>query len=149
LTITQIKAILSTWEKTEAWVPDIIVIDYADLLTTEREMDERPKQNKIWMGLRRLSQENGQPLVVTATQADADSYDKFRLKMNNFSEDKRKFSHSTAFLGLNQDPNGREKRIGLMRLNIIALREGDYNIQDEVTILMNLRRGRSFLSSYK
>ena len=51
------------------------------------------------------------PLVVTATQADANSYDRTSLKMSNFSEDKRKLAHVTAMYGLNQDPAGREKGI--------------------------------------
>jgi hypothetical protein len=150
LTVKQIEARCDAWKQEDGFIPDMICIDYADILTSEKEMEERPKQNKIWKGLRRLSQNKtfGMPLVVTATQADAYSYEKARLKMKNFSEDKRKFGHATCFLSLNQDPDGREKKIGILRIGILALREGDYNIQDEVTVLQNLRRGRPFIASY-
>ena len=149
LTVNQIRATLAGWEKQQQFVPDIIVIDYADLLTTEENMDERPRRNKIWKGLRRLSQERGNPLVVTATQADADSYNRNKLKMSNFSEDKRVYSHTTCVMSLNQDPQGREKKLGVMRLATLVLREGDYNVGDEVYILQNLKRGRPFISSFK
>jgi hypothetical protein len=148
LSLKQIKAQLAIWEKQDSFVPDLIIVDYADLLITEKEMDERPKQNKIWKGLRRLSQEKGQPLVVTATQADADAYDKSLLKMSNFSEDKRKYAHITMGAALNQDPKGREKRIGLTRINILVAREGDFDIMKTITVLQNLRRGKPILGSY-
>jgi len=149
LTIKQIEALLDIWERQEQFVPDVIVIDYADLLTTEERIDERPKQNKIWKGLRRLSQSRNKPLVITATQADAAAYVKDRLKMENFSEDKRKYAHCTAMWGLNQDTKDREKRIGLMRINNLVIREGEFfSSSDEVTVLSNLKRGRPFIASY-
>lgn len=148
LTVEKIRAILTIWEKQDDFIPDVIVIDYADLLTTEHFMEERPKQNNIWKGLRRLSQEKGQPLVITATQADAASYESSVLKLKNFSEDKRKYAHVTAMWGLNQDPGGREKKIGLMRINELVIREGDFAADNKVTVLQNLRRGRPFIGSY-
>lgn len=148
LTLELIRAILGIWEKQDKFIPDLIVIDYADLLETKTKMDERSKQNTIWKGLRRLSQEKGQPLVVTASQADADSYEKTKLKLKNFSEDKRKYAHATAWFGLNQDPKGREKKLGVLRINELLLREDDFDINREVIVLQNLRRGRFFLGSF-
>jgi len=147
LSVKEIRAILSIWEKQDQFIPDVIVIDYADLLASD-EKEERAKQNKVWKELRRLSQEKGQPLVITATQADANSYEKNRLALNNFSEDKRKYAHVTAMWGLNQDPKGREKKIGIMRINEIVIREGEFANINEVTVLQNLKRGRPFLTSY-
>ena len=148
LTIAQIRAKLDVWEKEDDFVPDLIIIDYADLLVPERKMEFRHQQNEIWKGLRRLSQEKGQPLVITATQSDANSYEKGRLRLSNFSEDKRKYGHVTAFYGLNQDPKGREKAVGIMRINELILREDDYDTSREITVLQNLRRGRPCLTSY-
>jgi archaellum biogenesis ATPase FlaH len=147
LSVDQIKIILNQWEKQDDFVPDVIIIDYADLLTTETKMEFRQQQNEIWKGLRNLSQEN-HCLVITATQADAKSYDQNRLKMNNFSEDKRKYAHVTAMWGLNQDTKDREKKIGLMRINEIVIREGDFSNGNEIIVLQNLRRGRPFIGSY-
>jgi hypothetical protein len=148
LTINQIRAKLDIWEKEDGFVPDLIVIDYADLIVPETRTEFRHQQNEIWKGLRRLSQEKGHPLVITATQSDADSYEKGRLRLSNFSEDKRKYGHATAFYGLNQDPKGREKRFGIMRINELLLREDEFDVAREVTILQNLKKGRPFLGSY-
>jgi hypothetical protein len=149
LSIKTINASLDVWEKQDGFIPDVIVIDYADLLIYEGyEKDFRQQQNKIWKGLRNLSQTRGNPLVITATQADAASYEKNSLRMNNFSEDKRKYGHVTAMYGLNQDTKDREKKIGLMRINAIVQREGEFYNSKEVTILQNLKRGQPFLDSY-
>jgi len=147
LSVKQIRAVLEVWEKQDGFVPDMIVIDYADLLVGEAK-DFRHLQNEIWKDLRRLSQEKGQPLVITATQADAKSYEADKLKLTNFSEDKRKYAHVTAFYGLNQDKLGREKQIGILRINELLLREGDFGVGNQVFILQNLGRGKAFLGSY-
>lgn len=146
LTVKHIRGLIAMWEKQDDFVPDVIVIDYADLLVPETK-EFRHGQNEIWKDLRRLSQEK-HCLVVTATQADAKSYDQDRLKLSNFSEDKRKYAHVTAMYGLNQDKNDREKKIGIMRINEIVIREGEFSATNEVCVLQNLRRGRPFLGSY-
>ena len=68
--------------------------------------------------------------------------------VKNIAEDKRKYAHVTAMWGLNQDPKGREKKLGIMRLNELVVREGIFNIHNEVAILQDLRSGRPFLESY-
>jgi len=149
LTVKDMNAILDIWERQDGFIPDVIIVDYADILAPEgSDKDFRHSQNKIWMGLRNLSQTRGLPLVITATQADAASYEKNSLKMINFSEDKRKYSHVTFMAGLNQDPKDREKKIGIMRLNAIVAREGEFYTSHEVTVLQNLRRGRPFIGAY-
>lgn len=149
LTVSQMRNILNHWERVDRFVPDVIIVDYADLLSAEdvgiREF--RHKQNHIWQSLRGLAQEK-HALVLTATQADADSYEQYRLTASNFSEDKRKLAHVTAMYGLNQDPWGREKRLGILRVNEIVVREGEFSPENEVAILQDLRRGRPFVDSY-
>ena len=147
LSIKEIKGLLDVWERQDAFVPDIIAIDYADLLVPPTRTEFRHQVDAIWKGLRNLSQER-HCLVVTATQADAKSYEQNRLKVSNFSDDKRKNAHVTAMYGLNQDPKDREKVLGLMRINEIVIREGDFSNSNEVYVLQNLRRGRPFLGSF-
>lgn len=118
------------------WIPDVVVIDYADILAPERGgIDYRHQINETWMALRRLSQ-NYHVLLVTATQSDADSYDREILRKGNFSEDKRKLSHVTGMVGLNQTEA--EKERGIFRLNWILLREGAYYESKCVTVAGNL-----------
>jgi hypothetical protein len=147
LGVNEIRAILGIWEKQDNFVPDVIIIDYADLLEDNSYKEERHKQNHIWKQLRGLGQEK-HCLILTATQADAESYAKDTLRMTNFSEDKRKYGHVTAMYGLNQDAHGREKEIGIMRINEIVIREGDFNIRNQIHVLQNLRCGRPFIGSF-
>jgi hypothetical protein len=100
------------------------------------------------MNLRGVSQKKSKPLTIIVTQGDAEAYDRDLLRMKNFSEDKRKYAHPTAFAGLNQDKKGREKDLGILRINIIVAREGDFNSEHVVHIIQNLKRGRPYLGSY-
>lgn len=150
LTVSEMRRCLDEWERYDSFIPDIIIIDYADLLSGDdgKVSDQRHKQDHVWKSLRALSQER-HVLVITATQADANSYTKGRLSLSNFSEDKRKLAHVTAQYGLNQDPQGREKELGVMRINEIVVREGEFSANNEVYVMQDLSSGRSFLESFK
>lgn len=151
LSMSIIETILDRWQFEDGFIPHEIVIDYADLLVPSIRAEFRHQQNQIWKELRRLSQTPRgtiYPLVISPTQTDAKAYKTYRLQLDNFSEDKRKYGHVTAMYGLNQDPQGREKALGLMRINEIIIREGDYSNNNEVTVLQNLRQGRPFKGSY-
>jgi len=147
LSLKEINALLELWEKDD-FIPELIVIDYADLLVPDNSgIEFRHQQNKIWKGLRNLSQVRD-CLVITATQADAASYEQNHLKLKNFSEDKRKYAHANAVYGLNQDVKDREKGIGIMRINEIVVRDGAFSNSNEVIVIQNLRRGRPYLGSF-
>lgn len=147
LSVKESSSIMDIWEKQDNFIPDVIIYDYADIMTDPDNKEERPRQNAIWKALRGVSQKR-KALVITATQADADSYERDTLALKNFSEDKRKYGHVTAMFGLNQDHTGREKKLGIMRLNEMVVREGDFNSQNQVHVLQNIRRGKPFLTSY-
>jgi hypothetical protein len=149
LAVKDIRALLDIWERRDDFLPDLVIIDYADLLEPDIPSKEfRQQQNTIWKALRGLSQDKNEPLVVTATQADAASYDAQFLRMKNFSEDKRKYAHVTAMYGLNQDPHGREKKLGILRINEIVIREGSFDNTSQVYVLQNLSRGLPVITSY-
>jgi len=123
LNVSGIRGIVETWGRS-GWRPDVIVIDYADILAPEPGAGEgRDSINTTWKELRSLSQSE-HCLVVTATQADAQSYTTSTLARSNFSEDKRKLAHATAIAGINQTED--EKQFGIQRLNWIVLREQEY-----------------------
>ncbi len=151
LSVSKIKTLLDSWEKKEGFIPDVIIIDYADLLVPDTKQEFRHQQNEIWKSLRNLSQEprgEKQPLVITPSQADAAAYKSNKLTIDNFSEDKRKNAHPTAIYSLDQDTKGREKTIGIMRIGTIILREGEFTPSDYITVTQNLRRGMPIISSY-
>ena len=108
------------------WPPDIVVIDYADILAAPPGYKEsRDGINATWKAMSRLRQEL-HCCVVTATQANAASYAQDSLDMSNFSEDKRKFAHVTGMVGLNQSAD--EKANGVLRYNWLVLREEEFHV---------------------
>jgi hypothetical protein len=124
LKVRDIHNILKGWER-EGWVPDVIVIDYADILNMDYpHIEGRERINETWKQLRALSQIY-HCLVFTATQSDADSYDAIIMNKSNFSDDKRKIAHVTGMIGLNQTPG--EKDYEIMRLNWIVRREEEFH----------------------
>ena len=137
LTMAEFQKILDTWEMHDNWVPDVIIVDYADLLEADKAMEERQRQNYIWSRLRSINLKTN-CLMITATQADADSYERDLLTLKNYSEDKRKYGHVTAMYGLNLDKDGREKKLNIMRINEILLREAEYDTKSCVTVLQTL-----------
>lgn len=117
-------SIIESWDRQGWGTPDVIVTDYADLLTPPNGMlQSRDAIDATWRGLRRMSQDY-HALHCTATQADADSYTTETMTMANFSEDKRKNAHVTGIVGINQTPQ--EKAMGIQRLNWLALRESEF-----------------------
>lgn len=146
LTVTGIEKVLDKWERDD-FVPDVVLVDYGDLLVPEIKGDFRHQEDHKWKRLRGLSQKTN-ALWIVPTQADADGYDKNTLTMKNFNEDKRKNAHVTAMYGLNQDKDGREKEIGIMRINEIVVRDGDFHPSHQVYVLQHLAIGRPHLGSY-
>lgn len=124
INVAGVRAIVYGWIR-QGWVPDVICIDYADILAAPAGGYEgRDAINKSWMQMNGLRQEL-HCLVVTATQADAASYDQHTLSRKNFSEDKRKMAHVTGMVGLNSMPV--EKEAGITRLNWLQLRGGRFD----------------------
>lgn len=142
INVTGIEGILNMWQNEKGFVPDVIIIDYADILAPEPGSKEfRHQQNDLWKALRRVSQER-HSLVIVPTQANARSYDAATQSMKNFSEDKRKMAHVTGMLGLNQ--TSKEKDAGLIRLNWIVLRESSFVNERCLHVAQCLPLGRAF-----
>ena len=144
LSVRAMEGILDVWEHFDQFVPQVIIVDYPDIMIHE-ENDFRQMQNKIWQGLRALAQTR-RCLVIVVTQADAASYKQRSLSLSNFSEDKRKYSHVTSFFSLNQETG--EKRAGVMRVGALLMREDDFEITREAKILQHLSSGRPLITSY-
>jgi len=148
LDVPTIFRLLELWEVQDGFVPDVVIVDYADILAPAPDMrgeSYRNKVNSIWMGLRQLSQVK-KVLVITATQSDANSYEIPTQKMRNFSEDKRKYAHVTAMYGMNQTET--EKRLGMLRLNELVVRQGDFSTNRQVVVLQSLAQGRPLVGSF-
>lgn len=145
--VQDIETQLGLWEGLEGFIPDVIIIDYADIMADEpnTSKETRDRENARWKALRALSQKY-HCLVITATQSNTSSYKSYLIRREHFSEDKRKLAHVTAMFGLNQTTS--EKRLGMYRINEVLARESDNDVERTVTVLSSLRMGRPYLSSF-
>lgn len=108
------------------WIPEMVVIDYADLLAPEgytSRWEYRHQINETWKVMRRIAMDY-RLLLITGTQAAATSYGSSIIRKSDFSEDKRKNAHVTGMLGINQ--TSEEKIQGIYRLNWVFLRDGGW-----------------------
>lgn len=148
LTVARINAELDILQAQEGFFPDVVLIDYADLLAPEpsaSRLEYRHQINASWMALRALSQVR-KCAVITATQAKIEARRKMQVDQWDTSEDKRKLAHVTAMLALNQTPA--EKRQGVMRISNIAMRDQDFDVERNVAVLQCLAIGKPYLSSF-
>jgi hypothetical protein len=145
LSISNIYAECEILER-QGFIPDVIVVDYIDLMSPEkydRTLPLREKINKIWQGARTLSQEK-RILFITATQSDTEGFNKLFLGKENFSEARTKLDHVTAMYGLNSTRE--EKLKGVMRINDIVGRETEGT--SIVYVTHRLQIGRPVLGSF-
>jgi hypothetical protein len=105
--------------------PDVIVVDYADILKPPAGgREERHNLDRVWKTLKGLAEQED-CLVVTASQSNRSGASKKRLQDKDVAEDFRKIAHVDIFLGINQ--NKSEKEVGLKRINTIAHRHRDFS----------------------
>lgn len=126
ISASQIEQDIQNFSK-DGWVPDVVVIDYADELAPEpssAKLDYRHQVNETWRTIRRITLDY-HCLAITATQAAARSYDAWVITKKDFSDDKRKNAHVTGMIGINQTAG--EKQSGLYRLNWVLLRDGAWS----------------------
>ncbi len=145
INVEGIASTLDIWER-EGWVPDVVVVDYADILAipTGYSPGDRDAINETWKQLRNLSQTR-HILVATATQADANSYDAHTIRRGNFSDDRRKNDHVTGMYGVNATEE--EQELGIFRINCTKRREEAYSESRCVHVAGCLSIGRPHMKS--
>ena len=124
LSVTGLRAYLNQLKNYEDFVPDVLIIDYLELMRTDKDMAEYQAQERLAQELRGISSEYG-ILVWTATQTNregkkvsvitdselADSYGKIRVCDLVFSinQTEQEFDEGTARLYLMKSRNGRAR----------------------------------------
>lgn len=145
VSFTDIDSELDRLEKQEGWIADIVVVDYMDLARCEERVDsERAGINKIWKKAKSLNNKR-HILLVSATQADAETYTGELQTRQNYSEDKRKYSHVNVMIGMSQTDE--EKKMGIMKFNTLVSREGEYITSSVCFVLQSLRTGEPVVDS--
>jgi len=137
---------LDILERTDNFVPDIIVVDYADILKTE---DSGPSTgvsqlDDTWKSLSKLAGER-HALVVTASQITRAGMDKKQVKVGDTALWVGKTAHLDVFGTLQQTPE--EKKDGIMRVGLMAHRYADFDENSNCMILQKLDYGQVCLDS--
>jgi archaellum biogenesis ATPase FlaH len=143
--LSRIKNELDILEFSEDFIPDVIVIDYADILAPEDgRVIGRERIDETWKALKNIS-DSRHCLVLTASQTNRNSFDKKNVTQIDAAEDIRKIAHIDLGLAINQLPE--EKRAGIVRIAKIAGRDSDFDQYQSVMVLQQLALGQANLDS--
>ena len=118
--VQTIKAHLSRL-RLQGMEPDIIIIDYGDLLSST-ESEERHKCNANWANMKTMAQELEVP-VITATQTNRTGYASDVITVDQVAEDIRKINHSDIIITLARNPE--QKAIGIGKMHFAKNRQGE------------------------
>lgn len=141
-TVGTIKSVLTNLAMFDNYVPDVVVVDYADLIAPAGKMDYRHGLDQIYKELRGIALDQN-ICVITASQTAADTL-KRDAHEADASEDKRKLGHATKIIMLNQTPAEKDQQI--MRLHCRMVREGAGS-NEQVVILNCLDVARFWCTS--
>ena len=143
--IIDIKHDLDLLESTENFVPDLIVIDYADILKPESNNTAgTQKEDETWIALAQLAGERN-ALTITPTQITKEGQDAKIIEVKHTARWSGKLGHVDAIYGINQTQE--EKDRGQQRLNTIMHRHEDFNPLSQCLVLQNFNIGAVHLDS--
>lgn len=143
--LKQIISDIDMLEYNEGFVPDVIIIDYADILAPEdKRVDEHIRIDETWKTLKQIA-EMRHCLVLTATQGNRKSSEKKNVAANDTSRDISKNDHVDAQYALSQTPF--EKKSGVIRVNNTLHRWKEFDENLSVTVLQNLKLSQVVLDS--
>lgn len=109
----------------EGFIPDVIVLDYADILAPEdSKMEAIHQVDRTWKALKAMAQEKN-CLVLTATQGGRKTFDKEVMSESDTSWDIRKLAHVDLMIGMIRTDT--DKKEGIAKINVIAHRWKDFN----------------------
>ena len=142
LTVRGLEAELKDMEVYEGFVPEVICVDYADIMDLGPGNDEREKINKCWKALRGLAQSRKCMLATVSQTGRATVGGEQDAAENQISEDIRKVAHVTKMITINHTPA--ERKRGITRLACNTTRDGA-PVQDSVVCTSCLAIGRPYL----
>ncbi len=143
--LSTIKRDIDILEYADGFVPDVIVIDYADILSPESKYSEgRERIDETWKALKNLAATR-HCLVVTASQSNRATLNSKNVRAIDTAEDIRKIAHVDAMYTLNQTSD--EKREGVIRVGCATHRWQEFNEVKHVTVLQQLALGQVVLDS--
>lgn len=119
LTVERIAAYLDMLESQHAFVPDMVIVDYLDLMKMDSKYI-REQTQRLYIEFRGLAQQRNFA-AVSVTQSNRAGEDARVLKMKHFAEDYGKGMHSDNCVSINQTVE--EAKLGLARLFVVKARD--------------------------
>lgn len=129
-TVRDVETYVNNLEFYEGWRPDVIVIDYADLLSSKLKGEFRHQLDDIWANLRRLAIERN-ICIVTASQSGRAS-SKSDSTDETIAEDIRKIAHVTKMIAINSSKE--EQAAGIYRIAQLAERDDTPQFMQSVVL---------------
>lgn len=127
LTVDGIYELLDTLDRTENFVPRVIILDYADLMKQEdgRATDkDHDGMRRIWEGLRGLTSKL-QVLLITPTQTNREGGNVETHTVRTIGRCAKAADNCTWMITLNQTMQ--ERRAKVMRTSLLFAREGSFD----------------------
>lgn len=122
LTLQKLRSELKVLEVFENFVPDVIVLDYGDIMALPPGRERRLQLDELWLGLRNITLEMNN-LIVTASQTNRETIGGKRdADETNTAECASKVNHVTRMITINRSP--RDKKLGIYRMSCQTMRDG-------------------------
>lgn len=142
LSVKGLEAELKDMEVYNGWAPEVICVDYADIMDLGPGSDEREKINRTWKALRGLASTRKCMVATVSQTGRATVGGEQDAAENQVSEDIRKVAHVTKMITINHTPT--EKKRGITRLACNTTRDGA-PVQDSVVCTTCLAIGRPYM----
>lgn len=127
----------------EGFYPDVILIDYADIMAPSDRNEYRQQIDGIWKRLRALAQKR-KAVVVTASQTNRGALSS-EVNAESISEDIRKLAHVTSMVSISKPKVYKQNSLAIF--SQVALRDGVPELR-KVIATQNLSIGRPILESH-
>lgn len=118
LTIDQLRATLDNLEATERFIPDILIVDYPELMKLDSK-NFRIDIGRTHVDLRGLAQERNVALIHVS-QANTEGFSAKRLQVKHMAEDRSKFNTADTVMTYSQ--TRAELEFGLARMESLKVR---------------------------
>jgi len=128
LTPAQVERDLVSYKRKGVF-PDLIVIDYADIMTPDTKAKERRHDfSAIYQGLRAIAKKEN-VAIWTASQANRESFKRKTMTMDSIAEDWGKAMIADYIIGLSQNSKDRNLKPERVRLSLVKNRNGEKGIE--------------------
>lgn len=144
--ISDIQRDLLLLEQNEEFIPDVIVVDYADILKPVSSKGKKLDDiDDIWKMLASIAAER-HCIMFSASQGTRGSIYKSDMGQDDLAEWIGKLGHVDLFVGLNQTKE--EKRSKIIRVNALVHRHREVDENISAMLLQQLEIGQFFLDSH-